>query len=373
MKDFKIFLSILIILLSSCYRKNLQDQDNIIPVKFKIDIPQSLSNANEQETKVHSEDENILGPRIYRNLRNFIYIGEFASNIIQGIFQSINKYNLSQEITFSYTSREDGRIKDVVVNSNVQYENRHWQFKMTITDVEIEEEDDDEDKGIALVVYWNTDPVEGIALIKFKNLNANINDAFDNTMFRIEYSENSKNTMGYDEIMRIFISDWANDETNRYCMKNLMMFVGRKGSRVDVYGNSDHPYAWLLIQDNQGLNWAFVASANINKDIAVAEIGLPPRTLNSSQRSVLLEQYSIKNVLTNEINEWFYAMHHFYPNSEQLAFYLQNAEAPGMFNRLGFVQGGGTPPSPDYNELIDAIKNLSPFNPYTVANLSIEF
>ncbi len=358
----------LMLVFTACKKENLQDNKDILPSKFKVDIPQSISSDEQQ--KLYSEDDTVMGPEVYRHLRTFIHVGEFASDIVQDLINTIREYNLSQEMSFSFTSDDDNRVKNVVIVANQTFENRTWEYKMTVTDAENEQ---NEDGGMAMEIYWNTNPVEGIAIINFKNLNANVEDQYNSTMFRVEYSENPSTTMGYDEIMRVMISDWPIDTADRFSMKNLMMFVGRKGDRVDVYGNSDHPFAWLLIPDHPGLDWAFVASSNRVEDIAVAEVGLPPNTLNTTQRSVILGQYSLKNVLMNEITEWFNRRFHVLPDSASLAHYLHNADAPGMFNKDGFVQGGGTPPSDSYNELIDAIQDLTPYNPYDVAQLHISF
>ncbi len=371
MKTIKPALAVLFALMlvfAACKKENIQDKQNILPGKFKVDVPQSLSSDEQQ--KLYSRDDTVMGPQVYHHLRLFIHVGEFGADLVQDIINTIRKYNLSQEMSFSYTSDDDNRVKNVIIVANQKFENRTWEYKMTVTDAENEQNQGD---GLAMEIYWNTNPVEGIAIINFKNLNANVGNKYTKTMFRVEYSENPETTMGYEEIMRVMISDWPTDSTNRFSLKNLMMFVGRIGDRVDVYGNSDHPYAWLLIPDNPGLDWAFVAASNRVEDIAVAEVGLPPNTLNTTQRSVILGQYSLKNVLTNEIREWFHRRFHIYPDSASLAHYLHNADAPGMFNKNGFVQGGGTPPSKDYQVLIDAIKELTPYNPYIVAQLHITF
>ena len=368
MKSVLALLMGLMLIFTACKKENIQDENNILPSKFKVDIPSSISSDTQQ--KLYLAEDTVMGPEVYTHLRFFIHIGEFGADLVQEIIETIREYNLSQEMSLSFTSNDDGRVKNVVIVANQEFENRTWQYKMTITDAENES---NEDGGMAMEVYWNTNPVEGVAIIKFSNLNANVDAKYANTMFRVEYSENQETTMGYEEIMRVMISDWPIDSTDRFSLKNMMMFVGRKGDRVDVYGNSDHPNAWLLIPDNPGLDWAFVASSNSVEDIAVAEVGLPPNTLNTTQRSVILGQYSLKNVLMNEITEWFQRTYHILPDSASLAQYLHNADAPGMFNRNGFVQGGGTPPSEDYNVLIDALNDLTPYNPYDVSQLHISF
>ena len=97
------------------------------------------------------------------------------------------------------------------------------------------------------------------------------------------------------------------------------------------------------------------------------ELGLPLNTVDSDDRVVLLEYHSIYNVLYNEVmTVW--------PNSSQelVDAWLTNAEAPGYFNRSGFIQGGEAP-SAEYLPLEERIDLLSPYNPSEIAGLEISF
>jgi hypothetical protein len=121
-----------------------------------------------------------------------------------------------------------------------------------------------------------------------------------------------------------------------------------------------------------GFSWSFVASGFDSQNIAVAEVGLPPSNLDQSDRNVLLKEYSIKNVLTEQINEWFVDHFGIHPDSSDLASYLKNADAPGFFADRGFIQGG-VAPGDEYNDLVNTINQLSPFNPKSVNELEINF
>jgi len=99
---------------------------------------------------------------------------------------------------------------------------------------------------------------------------------------------------------------------------------------------------------------------------------LPPSGLDEDSRNVLLKDYSIKNVLTEEINAWFLDAFGFRPDSTDLAGYLQNADAPGYFAEHGFVQGG-TSPGSEYDDLVEQIQELAPYNPKEVNELAIDF
>ena len=144
------------------------------------------------------------------------------------------------------------------------------------------------------------------------------------------------------------------------------MFVGKKGDFVDVYGNSSHPNAKFLTE-KVGYNWAFVASGSDVENAAVVELGLPLSTVDSDERAVLLEENSIFNVLYSEVKTiWPHA------SDEILNAWLTNTEAPGFFNKNGFIQGGEAPGN-QFLPLVERIAGLSPYNPKAIANLEITF
>ena len=146
------------------------------------------------------------------------------------------------------------------------------------------------------------------------------------------------------------------------------MFVGKKGYEVDVFGSSSHPNAELFSQDDNGLNWAFVASGNDLLNIGVAEVGLPPSNLDEDSRDVILKDFSIRNVFEAEIE----AEYGTEIDDELLDLFLANTLAPGYFNSDGFVQAQ-IAPSMEWEGLVDRIENLSPYNPFEVTNLTIDF
>ena len=136
---------------------------------------------------------------------------------------------------------------------------------------------------------------------------------------------------------------------------------------VDVFGNTNHPNA-TFFTGKVGFNWAFVASGNDATDIAVAEVGLPPSALDNSQRNVLLNEFSIKNVFTTEITT-------VWPGIDQtlLNAYLANTEAPGYFGgKTGFI-AAGVSPGATWDVLANRIKVLAPYNPKTISQLVVTF
>ncbi len=338
-----------------------QAENSILPDKFSVDIPGALS---EDASALKSMDiDTLKGNDIYQHLRFFIHVGEGAADIVEGIIWSIRIYDIDRVKTLTYQSEEDDRIKNLVVVAMPEFEDRTWDYGLTITDAASEV---NPDSGKAVQIFWNENPREGVAILKPYNINRKDDSLLGEAMFRIDYSEAGE--MGYDAHMIVSIADLpaVDPLLQPFAMDGMKMFVGKKGDYIDVYGNSSHPNAKLLTSAT-GYNWAFVASGETEEDIACAEVGLPLSTLDAEGRQVLLEEHSIRNVFTNEVlTVW--------PNASQelIDAWLANTEAPGYFDKNGFVQGG-TAPDDSYNNVADRILGLSPYNPKTIANLRILF
>jgi hypothetical protein len=375
---FSVVLFLTAFMLQSCERNELgnpKQDTGILPARFKVDIPGSLSNIEATSGNLksatsgqNSEADTLMGNEIYRYLCFFIAVGEGAADIVEHIIASIVIYHIDKPMVVSFDGEDDHRVKNLVVVENAEYDSRIWEYMLTITDA-LSENEADGGKGIQ--VFWNPDPIEGIAILKPYNINREDNLKAVDAMFLIEYSETGSSE--YDATMRVEIADLSMPDAivEPYALKGMKMFVGRKGNTVDVIGNSDHPNA-AFYTERKGFSWAFVASGLDNEDVGVAEVGLPPNDLDESDRNVLLKDYSIKNVLTEEINQWFIDAFGFRPDSTDLAGYLKNCDAPGFFADNGFVQGG-VAPGDEYTLLVDRINQLSPYNPKTVNELSIEF
>jgi hypothetical protein len=355
---------------TACEENNVQPTNDygILPERFKVDIPNSISNEFKSGSLKSTEGDTINGNEIYAHLANFIAIGEGSAEIVESIIWAIKVYNIDNIIDLTYTSDDDYRVKHLAVVSDVDFQEQTWEYQLTITDVESEGA---EDGGIGMQVFWNNSPIEGIALIKPYNLNREEDADAGDAMFKVKYSEVG---MGdYDAYMIVEIADLPLPDANwdAFAVNNLKMFVGKKGNMVDVYGNSNHPNAQFFT-DKTGFNWAFVASGLDSEDIGVAEVGLPPSILDTSSREIILKDYSVKNVLTEEINQWFLDAFGIRPHEEDLANYLKNADAPGYFNTGGFVQGGDSPGS-EYDEIEARLESLSPYNPKEINDLVISF
>jgi len=341
--------------------EDTKSSEKILPGKFTVDIPKSISN-NPSNGRI-ADSHGLGGNEIYEAMGLFINIGEESAKIIEAIIGGIAGLGIDRALILTYQSDDDGRTKNLEVVENPTFEGTQYEFEMTITDADSEGNDDG---GIAMQIFWNRNPVKGVALLKPFNIDrAKEVDAGD-AIFRIDYDESGEE--GYDAFMIVSLANLPlpNPKDDPFAIDNLKMFVGRKGDNVDVYGNSNHPNA-TLFTDDAGLNWAFVASGAESADIGVAEVGLPPSNLDETSRSVILGDYSIKQVFTDQIFEIF-------PEITQTLIdeYLVDTDPPGFFDSNGFVQGG-TSPGAEYDVLVDRIQNLTPYNPNDISNLEIDF
>ncbi|MEQ8927461.1 MAG: hypothetical protein RLO81_16690 [Fulvivirga sp.] len=342
-------------------------QDQILPESFGIEIPSSINSATiNAGGKINGKTEDELaGDDIYGLLRVFIHVGDGSRRLVEDIIIAIRRFDIQNIEVITYQSDDDGRSKTMTVEKNVDFEGKTWSYQLTVVDSDSE---NDADGGKAMQVFWNNDPVEGIAILKPYNINRSEGDGQLNAMYRIDY--NSAGNDIYDATMEVAISGLRTDrpQDDDFAMRKLRMFVGRTGDVVDVFGNSNHPRARLFPDsENPGFNWAFVASGDDSDNIGVAEVGLPPSALDSDNRSILLEDYSIRNVFTERILNAF-------PNIPQsgLDAFLVNTNPPGYFDKNGFLSAGASP-GDSWNPLANRIQDLAPYNPLETTNLEIAF
>lgn len=340
----------------------LDDENSILPEQLTVDIPEALL-EDASLLKSSTVVDTLSGRLIYGHLRFFIFTGDHASRIVKHIIYGIRRYNIDRVKTVTYESEDDGRIKNLVVVESPEFDGRVWEYGLTITDALSEGEPDG---GKAMQIFWNRSPKEGITVIKPYNLDRTTEEELGQAMFRIDYS--GAGELGYEHHMIVSISDLPAIDPllAPFAMDGMKMFVGKNGDVVDVYGNSSHPNAKFLTE-KVGYNWAFVAAGSHADDAAVAELGLPLSTLDSDDRAVLLEENSVYNVIYNEVKT-------VWPNAsdEILEAWLANTEAPGFFDRHGFIQGGEAP-GDEWLPLVERISSLAPYNPVVIANLEIEF
>jgi len=368
---FTLFLGIAMMLLVSSCEQNpeVKPQEDLLPETFRVEIPSSISNATYAEggrMSGRTKDDTLQGNDIYENLGTFIAIGDGAAEIVEDIIIGLRKHKIDRVLTLSFRSEDDNRIKNMVVQSNVEYEGKLWEYQLTLTDADSE---GNADGGKAMQIFWNKRrPIAGIAIIKLFNINRVENPNAGEAIVRIDYTE--EGSAGYDAEMEVSISGLPlpSPLDEPFAINTLHMFAGKKGNVVDVYGNSNHPNA-ILFAGNAGFNWAFVASgADTESNIGVAEVGLPPSDLDESDRKVLLKDYSIKNVFTKEITAAWPGI-----NPDLLATYLKNTSAPGYFSeKVGFMSGGVSPGA-EWDVFATRLEKLSPYSPKKTSNLTVTF
>lgn len=355
------------LMLSSCEsNEKVEPQQDLLPQNFRVDIPNAISNKDLAGGRKggRTQGDTLRGNEIYQNLGVFIAVGEGASQLVEDIINGIRKYHIDRVLTLTFVSDDDGRNKNLVVESQVTFENVVWDYQLTVTDADSENSGDG---GKALQVFWNQrTPVKGIAIIKPYNCDRNKNQNAGDAIFRINYEEEPAS--GYDAQMEVLVSGLPlpSPLSDPYAMNTLRMFAGKKGDVVDVYGNSNHPNA-VLFTGPKGLDWAFVASGNDATDIGVAEVGLPPSSLDEADRKVLLKDYSIKNVFTTQIQALWPGL-----DSNVIAAYLKNTDAPGYFSKKGFLSGGVSP-GPDWDVLASRLDGLAPYKPAEISALQVSF
>ncbi|MCK5537689.1 MAG: hypothetical protein KAI79_12750 [Bacteroidales bacterium] len=353
LRTYLLFIAITIFSFVACETdEEVNDGSVNLPDKFSVNIPASISNSS--GTKYASADT-LKGAELYEHLRTFVAIGEFSAQFIEEIMGGINTYNLAQSLSTTFTG-DDDRTKSLVVQENVTFEGINYAFGLTVKDGD----------DYAMQVFWNNEPVKGTAIVSLYNIDTRTDPIYKDTKYRVDYSEAGE--MGYDEHMIVYITDYP--IIDRFGLNNLKMFVGKTGNEVEVFGNSNHPDMWLFAPDVSGYDWAFVARANIENNISVAQVALPPMTLETVEG--IFDTYSFKTIISDEIHrlydsEWGELLVSLY-----LEGVLEDANSPAYFNNGGFVSSGDNIPDGFSSEFVD-LSSLSPYIPVDIMNLSISF
>ena len=347
-----IFVSLLTlgILFSSCSKHRSND---VVPDNVKVKLSDAIS-VPDLDKKDLTLLDTISGRDLYQELRTLIFIGDFASDLIEGALQSIKLYNIDKPMQFSYISDDDNTAKSVIVSSNATFENELWDYSLIITN-------EQKQKGFEL--FWNMNPLKVVAILNPGAYNVNVL-LMRAAMIRVDYSESNPE---YDRTMMIRIAQM--DSITRKYMKSMKMFLGQNGSVIDFYGNTIHPSAYIMDPDHAGgLSWSFKGRNNTKLDIAVAKCALPPVTLPSAEMSTLWSTYAMDAVLQTDIEAVYVGA-----TPGEIEPYLANARGLAYFSGpAGFVGSGSTLPEIDgfTNAFID-LTGLEPWAPDDVFRMSI--
>lgn len=359
MKNIKVITVIITlsaIVFSGC---NKDESGDSLPDNITVGISDAISfPVSSSKKSAYLGIDPLTGEDIYMHLRNIIYIGELSADLVQDMMISLKKHNINSATTFSYESIYDGKNKNVVVKENVSINDTTWDYCLTVSDEEL---------GTALQLFWNTSPLEVIAILQPK--------AFDfsttrnpNAMIKIEYSENDPY---YDKIMIVSVT--KTDSTSRQYMKNLKLFAGKNDDIISLYGNSTHPYMALLNENHiNGRCFCFQARNNIPGDIAIARIALP--TVLQTDMSNIWVDFSVDQVLSDEIDI-------VYPNVDQTTLtqikvvFLTNAIGPAYFTgEQGFVSNAGDIPDDEgFTQDFMNMTGLTPWAPFEINQMAITF
>ena len=329
---------------------DLQSAD--LPEKFTVDIPSTLSNPNGLSAgRLLESNEEVSGSEIYAGLRGFIYVGENAAVALEEIIKVAVAVKISGVSEFTIESEDDGKSKTFTFNNDVTYESSTYANEMVITD---------ESGEMALQVVWNTNPVSGTAVLNPYYLDRREDAELIDTFYRLDYRESSD---GETQEMTVTVDGIPLDEG----LNKLKMTVVKNGDIVEVFGNSNHPNLTLV---NESLttdrNYAFVARADETNEIAVAEVALPPSSVETND---VMDDYSLFAVFEAEINSAGIT------DQNQIDAHLANALPPAYFdNKTGFLGAGESVPDNDgfTSEFID-LSEMSPFAPKDIADLSVSF
>jgi len=355
MKKYRLILIALLmsgIFTSSC---NKNKDNDVVPDNVKVKLSDAIS-VPDLDKKDLMLFDTISGRDLYQELRTLIYIGDFASDLIEKALQSVKLFNIDKPKEFSYISDDDNTTKNVVVSGGATFEKVLWDYQLVLTDEQMQ-------KGFEL--FWNMNPVKVVAILNPGIYNSK-SLVMHNSMIRVDYSESDPD---YDRTMLVRIV--RKDSATRSFMKSMKMFLGQKGDVVDLYGNTIHPSAYIMDPNYVGgLSRSFKGRNNTKLDIAVAKCALPPVTLTNAGMNNLWSTYAMDTVLQTEMEAVYVDV-----NPAVLEPYLTNARGLAFFvGPAGFV-GSGSPPSgqPGFTNSFIDLNGLNPWVPDDVYRMSISW
>ena len=240
---------------------------------------------------------------------------------------------------------------------------------MSLTDVTDEAAGD----GLGMQIFWSGNPVKGVAIIKQKHL-SHANNDLGNAVIMIEYTEAPAEDYDATMIVSIADLDLKSPDVDKFSADRIKLFVGKKGEIFDLYGNSNHPNAFFGSKQPAeiGLNYAFVASADNANHRSVAEIGLPPSSLQAMTKPEIINAYSVRKVLVEAVAREYNLTLEATENSDSFKNAVSNIDPPAFFANSELV-ATGTAPSSDYDVIIARKNVLTPYSPQMVSTMKLTF
>ena len=204
-----IFSSLLFTL--SCKKK--KGKEDTLPPKMTIDVPSSINDGSSGKI-LDIQVDTLGGEEIYQNVRLFVFVGVAASQFIQEVVDGIRTYQIDRALETSFEG-DDGREKDLVVIENTTFEGNNYELALTISDA----------GSKALQVFWNTNPVEGVAIADPYVLDQS---GFNlGVKYKVHYSAAET---AYEEQMIVEIDNFPIIPNDNGSMDNLKLFVGKNGT-----------------------------------------------------------------------------------------------------------------------------------------------
>ena len=359
MRVFKVLLALLTLsIFIACSEDEDPSASVSVPQQFSVDIPPSLSSAAATgiSGREGDSDEVIEGEDIYEALRYYIHLGEQSAEILEITLIIASAFEQGNVVAISFVSDDDQREKRIDLVENVTRGGNDYQYEMTMVDTENED--------LALQLLWNTEPVEGIAILNPYNLDRSDEEATQDAFYRIDYTEDHPD---YEQAMTVSISGAEVEENGD--IDNLKMFAGRNGDIVEVMGNSNHPNINIIDPDFiGGRNYAFVARGDEVSDVAVVNLWLPPSDVSTNDFDAG-DEYSVFSVLEAEIN----AVTDGFFTEEEIASILSEANSPAYFNSSGFITSGVDNKPASFSDTFVDLTGMTPFVPNDIQNLAVDF
>lgn len=342
-----------VLLLTNCGKDDAPTISINFPESLVIDIPGAISaNTGPLTGRTSGDGDGLVeADEIYESLRTYINVGEKSAEFMQTALQLGEQLDKEDVTILDFISEFDEREKRIELFNNVRREGFSYEYELLMFDLEANE--------WALQLLWNSDPVEGVGVIRPFHFDRNEDDA-RGAFVRIDYTELSEE---YDIEMNVAISDREVVENGD--VSSMKFFVGQKGNIVELWGNTHHPD--IIIADKNvttGRNYAFVARGDQLLNLAVVKLALPPSTYTSND---VFEKYSVMNVLQEEIENGGIT------DLTEIAAILKDAQSPAYYDQIGFIVAGENNLPGNFEEEFVDLSGFAPYVPQDIKNLSVGF